>query len=133
MEMLGKIRRLYLRDKLSLHEIAKRTGLSCHSIRKWLRNAEEVAAPAYRRVQGPGKLAAYHPALELALKAGAHLAKQNRRTVKALFAQIKSDGYTGAYCQVTAFIRAWRESEGKTSGPLSANKGRTQDSEKIGR
>ena len=28
MEMLGKIRRMYFRDKLSLHQIAKRTGLS---------------------------------------------------------------------------------------------------------
>ena len=28
MEMLGKIRRMYLRDGLSLHEIAERTGLS---------------------------------------------------------------------------------------------------------
>jgi hypothetical protein len=28
MEMLGRFRRMYLRDKLSLHEIAKRTGLA---------------------------------------------------------------------------------------------------------
>ena len=28
MEMLGKIRRMYLRDKMSLHKIAKHTGLS---------------------------------------------------------------------------------------------------------
>lgn len=27
-EMMGKIRRMYFRDKLSLHQIAKRTGLS---------------------------------------------------------------------------------------------------------
>ncbi|SOQ09264.1 MULTISPECIES: hypothetical protein [Pseudomonas syringae group] len=34
MEMLGKIRRMYFRDKLSLHQIAKRTGLSRNTIRK---------------------------------------------------------------------------------------------------
>ena len=28
--------------------------------------------------------------------------------------QLKAAGYTGAYCQVTAFIRAWREVDGKT-------------------
>lgn len=28
MEMLGKVRRMHLRYKLSLHEISKRTGLS---------------------------------------------------------------------------------------------------------
>jgi hypothetical protein len=37
MEMLGKIRRMYFRDKLSLHQIAKRTGLSRNTIRKLVR------------------------------------------------------------------------------------------------
>ncbi len=32
MEMMGKIRRMYFRDKLSLHEIAKRTGLARNTI-----------------------------------------------------------------------------------------------------
>jgi predicted DNA-binding protein YlxM (UPF0122 family) len=45
MEMLGKVRRLHLRDKLSLHEIAKRAGLSRNTVHKWLRTAEEVAEP----------------------------------------------------------------------------------------
>ncbi len=114
MEMLGKVRRLHLRDKLSLHEIAKRTGLSRNTVRKWLRTAEEVAEPVYQRKAKPGKLTPFHGVLELALKADAHRIKQNRRTAKALFAEIKAAGYTGAYCQVTAFIRAWREAEGKT-------------------
>ncbi|HEX7633855.1 MAG TPA: helix-turn-helix domain-containing protein, partial [Noviherbaspirillum sp.] len=45
MEMLGRIRRMHLRDKLSLHEIAKRTGLSRNTIRKWLRQPEEALPP----------------------------------------------------------------------------------------
>ena len=45
MEMLGKIRRMYLRDKMSLHKIAKHTGLSRNTIRRWLRSAEEAAPP----------------------------------------------------------------------------------------
>ncbi len=45
MEMLGKVRRMHLRDQLSLHEIAKRTGLSRNTIKKWLRTDEEVKAP----------------------------------------------------------------------------------------
>jgi transposase len=113
MDMLGKIRRMHLRDKLSLHEIAKRTGLSRNTIRRWLRTAEEAAPPAYRREQGPCKLTAFHAALEQALKADAHRAKQNRRTAKDLLAQIKEDGYTGGYTQLTAFIRDWRGREGK--------------------
>ena len=112
MEILGKIRRLYLRDKMSLHEITKRTGLSRNTIRKWLRTAS-AAPPTYRREQKPSRLTAFHAALEQALKADAYRIKQNRRTAKALFAQIKADGYVGGYSQLTAFIRGWRGREGK--------------------
>lgn len=114
MEVLGKIRRMHFRDKLSLHEIAKRTGLSRNTIRKWVRVPDEdVAPPAYRREVGPGKLTAFHAALEVALKADAHRNKQNRRTAKALFEEIRKDGYEGCYAQLTAFIRAWHGREGK--------------------
>ena len=112
MEMLGKIRRMYLRDKMSLHKIAKHTGLSRNTIRRWLRGAEEAAPPTYRRVEGPGKLSAFHEVLEQALRADAHRAKQDRRTAKALFAQITAQGYRGGYSQLSAFIRAWRGREG---------------------
>ena len=113
MEMFGKIRRLHLRDKKSLHEIAKTTGLSRNTIRRWLRTPDETAAPVYRRNGRPGKLTAFHAALEQALKVDSHRIKQNRRTAKALFVQIKLDGYTGGYSGVTDFIRAWRASAGK--------------------
>ena len=113
MDMLGKIRRMFLRDKLSLHEITKRTGLSRNTIRRWLRAAAQEAPPTYRRAKGPGKLTEFHAALEQALKIDAHRAKQHRRTAKVLFAQIKADGYGGGYSQLTAFIRDWRGREGK--------------------
>jgi transposase len=113
MEMLGKIRRMHLRDKLSLHEIAKRTGLSRNTIRSWLRTSQGAAPPTYRRIKGEVKLSVFHAVVEQALKADAHRNKQNRRTAKALFAQIKADGYAGGYSQLTAFIRDWRGKEGK--------------------
>ena len=113
MEMLGKVRRMYLRDKQSLHEIAKRTGLSRNTLRKWLRKPEDAAPPQYRREAITTKLSAFHAMLEQALKADAHRIRQNRRTGKALFAQIKADGYAGSYSRVTDFIREWRGREGK--------------------
>lgn len=113
MEMLGKVRRMYLRDKQSLHEIAKRTGLSRNTLRKWLRKPEDAAPPQYRREAMTTKLSAFHAVLEQALKADAHRIKQNRRTGKALYAQIKADGYLGSYSRVTDFIRDWRGREGK--------------------
>ncbi|SFQ21926.1 hypothetical protein SAMN05216190_14228 [Pseudomonas borbori] len=68
MEMMGKIRRMYFRDKLSLHEIAKRTGLARNTIRKWIR-APEVKQPVYLRRAIFNKLSAFHATLEQALKA----------------------------------------------------------------
>ncbi len=113
MEMSGKIRRMYVRDKLSLHEIAKRTGLSRNTIRKWVRPAEAVV-PIYRRSDAPKKLTDFHATLERALKADGLRPKHHRRTAKALFAQIKASGYEGGYSQITAFVREWRGKEGKS-------------------
>ncbi len=36
MELLGKVRRMFYRDKLSRSEISRRTGLSRNTIKKWL-------------------------------------------------------------------------------------------------
>ena len=65
MEMLGRVRRMHVRDKISVREIAKRTGLSRNTLRKWLRNAEQVEEPIYSRASGFGKLAAYTDELVL--------------------------------------------------------------------
>lgn len=113
MEMLGKIRRMHLRDKLSLHEIAKRTGLSRNTLRRWLRAPQEVQVPVYSRPQALGKLSAFTGELEQALQADGHRSKRDRRTAKALFAQIQAVGYAGGYSAVTDFTRAWRGSAGK--------------------
>jgi transposase-like protein len=59
MEMMGKIRRMYFRDKLLLHEITKRTGLARNTIRKWVRTSE-VQTPAYQRRAVFNKLGAFH-------------------------------------------------------------------------
>ncbi|KPB35614.1 ISPsy20, transposase IstB, transcriptional regulator [Pseudomonas savastanoi pv. phaseolicola] len=113
MEMLGKIRRMYFRDKLSLHQIAKRTGLSRNTIRKWVR-APEANQPAYQRCASFNKLNPFHETLEQALKADSFRPKHNRRSAKALFEQIKAEGYDGGYSQLTAFVRSWRCEQGKS-------------------
>ena len=113
MGILGKIKRLYFRDKKSLHDIAPLTGLSRNTIRKWVREPLGEEALKYVRQDMPSKLAAYHAEIEQALKADSHRTKQNRRTAKALFVQIQARGYTGGYSQVTAFVRAWRGTQGK--------------------
>ena len=50
---------MHLRDKLSLHEIAKRTGLSRNTVRNWLRAPGEVNKPTYSRKAVFGKLSGH--------------------------------------------------------------------------
>ena len=113
MEMLGKIRRMHVRDKMSVRAIAKRTGLSRNTLQKWLQTPEEVKVPKYVRAKGFSKLGVFADELEQALKADASRNKQDRRTGKALFIQLKASGYAGGYTRVTDFIRAWRADSGK--------------------
>jgi transposase len=113
MEFLGKIRRMHVRDKMSERSIARRTGLSRNTVHKWLQAPEEVEVPKYVRAKKFGKLAGFTLELEQALKADASRNKQDRRSARALFAQIKVSGYVGSYSRVTDYIRAWRADAGK--------------------
>ncbi|GAB1384003.1 IS21-like element IS1326 family transposase [Burkholderiales bacterium] len=111
MDMMGKIRRLHYRDRLSFSEIARRTGLSRNTVKKWIK-APGGSVPRYRREARPGKLTAWHESLIQALKADARRSPHQRRSGRALHAQIKAEGYTGSYSRVTDFIRAWRQGAG---------------------
>ena len=115
MELLGKIRRMHVREKLSERAIAKRTGLSRNTVHKWLKTDGEVEVPKYVRAKGFSKLGAFTEELEQCLKADALRPKKDRRTARALFAQIKASGYAGGYTRVTDFIRGWRADEGKNT------------------
>jgi len=55
MEMFGKVRRMYSRDRLTRSEIARRPGLPRTMVKKWLR-APEGTAPKYRWQGVTGKL-----------------------------------------------------------------------------
>ncbi|HEY5283736.1 MAG TPA: IS21 family transposase [Polyangia bacterium] len=112
MAMLGKVRRLYYRQQKSVREIARITSLSRNTIRKWL-NAPVTGEPKYRRTPRPSKLTAFHEALQQALKADAHRPKRNRRTARALYAEIKAAGYSGGYSRVTDYVRDWRQGAGQ--------------------
>jgi transposase len=113
MDMIGKIRRMHRRDKKTKREIARATGLSRNTVAKWLDDAQPVE-PRYRREAAKAtKLSAYEAELKQALKADAKRPKKERRTAKALFAQIKASGYEGGYTRVTDFIRKWRQGEGQ--------------------
>ena len=112
MDMIGKVRRMKLRDKFSTSAIAKLTGLWRNTVKKWLK-APGSKAPKYSRESSEGKHTAFEETLEQALTADSHRPKHGRRTAKALFGQIQAQGYRGGYSAVTDFTRAWRELSGK--------------------
>ena len=115
MEMFGKIRRLFYRDGLSRAEIARRTGLSRNTVKRWLR-VPDGAEPVYRRRAGPGgKLAEFKADLVSALQSDSHRLKRDRRTARALYTEIKQRGYAGGYTVLSDFVRRWRESAGKVA------------------
>ncbi|SCC91758.1 transposase [Thiomonas sp. X19] len=114
MDMIGRIRHLHARKNKSEREIARMTGLSRNTVAKWL-HGEVDGPPKYRRGEQPNKLTAFHDALRQALKADARRPKHERRTAKALYAEIRRAGYEGGYTRVTDFIRAWRQGEGQGS------------------
>ena len=114
MDMIGRIRHLHARKNKSEREISRMTGLSRNTVAKWL-HGEVDGPPKYRRSEQPNKLTAFHDVLRQALKADARRPRHERRTAKALYAEIRRAGYEGGYTRVTDFIRAWRQGEGQGS------------------
>ena len=114
MDMIGKVRRMRMRDKLSISEIAKTTRLSRNTIKKWLKEPGDVE-PKYRRSSPPGKLTAYMPTLEQCLKTDSHRPKHACRNGKGLLKRNQTQCYRGGYSRVTYFIRAWPTQVSKDS------------------
>src|SRR5450631_869477 len=110
--MIGRIRRMHSRGKKSEREIARTTGLSRNTVAKWL-HCPLQDEPKYERGEQPGKLTAFHDTIKQALKVDARRPRHERRTARALHAEIKAAGYAGGYSRVTDFIRAWRLGEGQ--------------------
>jgi transposase len=106
MALLSVIRRWALRDRLSIREIARRTGLSRNTIRKYLRAG--TVEPAFRTPERPSKLDPFADKLSVWLKTEAGKSRKKRRTLKHLHADLVALGYTGSYNRVAAFARQWK-------------------------
>src|SRR5690606_40905931 len=107
MALLSVIRRWHLRDEVSIREIARRTGLSRNTIRKYLRSDE--VEPRFQVPDRPSKLDAYAERLSAWLRTEANKPRKQKRTIKQLHADLMSLGYEGSYGRVSAFARAWKE------------------------
>lgn len=74
MDMIGRVKRMHFRDHLSFSDIARRTGLSRNTVKKWV-GAPAGVEPRYRREAAPGKLSAFEDALVQMLRADAAAAE----------------------------------------------------------
>ena len=111
MNLLGKIRRLYYRDGLTLSEIERRTGVTRKTVKRWLEAAEGVE-PKYRRRPGDTKLTPFVGRLTQMLETDARRPKRDRRSALKLHEELRASGFDGDYSRVTEFIRRWREDGG---------------------
>ena len=107
MGMLAKIRRMHLRDGMSLREVSRRTGLSRNTVRSWMRRPQ-VVEPVYPVRKAVSKLDGWTEVLEAWLRTDSHRARRERRTAKGLFQAIRVQGYAGGYGRVCAFVRRWK-------------------------
>jgi len=106
MGFLSVIRRWALRDKMPIREIARRTGLSRNTIKKYLRAG--IVEPKFQTPARPSKLDPYAAKLSGWLVAEQRKSRKDRRTAKQMHADLVQLGYDGSYERVSAFVRAWK-------------------------
>lgn len=129
MGLLNVIRKLRLREKLPIREIARRTGLSRNTIKKYLNSG--TIEPKFATPDRPSKLDPFAEKLAGWLKTEAGKSRKQRRTLKQMHADLVKLGFTGSYGRVAAFARDWRtdrQREQQTTGrgtfvPLSFRPG----------
>jgi transposase len=106
MGFLSVIRRWALRDKMPIREIARRTGLSRNTIKKYLRAG--IVEPRFQTPSRPSKLDPYAEKLSGWLVTEQRKSRKERRTAKQMHADLVQLGYDGSYERVAAFVRTWK-------------------------
>ena len=117
MGLLNVIRKLRLREKLPIREIARRTGLSRNTIKKYLNSG--AIEPSFATPDRPSKLDPFAEKLAGWLRTEAGKSRKQRRTLKQMHADLVKLGFTGSYGRVAAFARNWRtnrQREQQTTG-----------------
>ncbi|MDR9837782.1 winged helix-turn-helix transcriptional regulator [Herbaspirillum huttiense] len=104
--LLGIIRRWYIRDRISIREIARRLDISRNTVRRYIR--AEVSEPSYPARHSPSSLDPFAPRLSAWLSAEAVKFRKQRRTLKQMFLDLRELGYEGSYDRVAAFSRQWK-------------------------
>ncbi len=93
MGLLNIIRRMALREKLSIREISRRTGLSRNTVTKHLNSG--TIEPRYATPERPSKLDPFADKLAAWLGAEAAKSRKQKRTLKQLHSDLVALGFTG--------------------------------------
>ncbi|MES9422032.1 winged helix-turn-helix transcriptional regulator, partial [Cutibacterium acnes] len=104
--LLGIIRRWYIRDRISIREIARRLDISRNTVRRYIRS--NAIEPSYSTRRSTSALDPFTPRLSAWLSAEAVKSRKQRRTLKQMFLDLKALGYQGSYDRVAAFGRQWK-------------------------
>jgi hypothetical protein len=121
--LLGIIRRWYIRDRVSIREIARST------VRRYIRS--EAVEPSYPTRQSSSSLDEFAPRLSAWLTAEAANSRKQRRTLKQMFVDLKELGYEGSYDRVAAVGRQWKVGqigEGRFCEQINTNADQTDPS-----
>ena len=81
--LLGIIRRWYIRDHISIREIARRLDIFRNTVRRYIRS--DAIEPAYPARHSPSSLDEFAPRLSAWLSAES----AKRRTLKQMFLELK--------------------------------------------
>lgn len=111
MGTLSKLRRMVLRENVSVREAARRLRISRNTAARWLAEPEMVQPTYPKRVSSPGLLDPYKEHLALWLKADSHRGKRERRTVGSYFDSIRAMGFGGSKNLVYAYCRDWKQEQ----------------------
>lgn len=112
METAMKIRGWVLGDGRSIRAVARETGISRTTIKKYLKDPEQ---PQYRERQprvGHKLNAQFEQRLRDLFKHDLQLRRRDRRTAKKLYEALVAEGYTGSYSPVQRFVSELKKSVG---------------------
>ncbi|MDE1226137.1 IS21 family transposase [Vibrio aestuarianus] len=107
--LLSVIRRWHFREGMSQREIARRTGLSRNTVKRYLK--DQTIEPVYPKRHSLSKLDEFEELLTSWLKREMKRPRKQRKTVKNLFQDLVPLGYSGSYDRVASFARKWREEQ----------------------
>lgn len=79
MSTLSKLRRLVLRQDVSVREASRRLGISRNTATKWLKDGQMVEPRYPQRMPSPSILDSYKEQLSQWLKVDSHRSKRDRR------------------------------------------------------